>query len=66
MMYSHATFPFCRYYIIAHEIAHIKTPFHDEYHELLVLEMSSQFLQRLHGVEDVREYLGYAMEWSWR
>jgi hypothetical protein len=46
----------CRYYIIAHEIAHNKTPFHDEHHELLVVALGSRFLQPLHDVSGVREY----------
>lgn len=45
-----------RYYIILHEIAHNKTPFHDENHELLVAGLSARFLPRLHSVEEVREY----------
>lgn len=44
------------YYIILHEIAHNKTPFHDEHHELLVSALSYRFLPRLHDVEEVREY----------
>lgn len=44
------------YYIILHEIAHNKTPFHDENHELLVAALSARFLPRLHSVEEVREY----------
>ncbi|KAG2107834.1 hypothetical protein BD769DRAFT_1500263 [Suillus cothurnatus] len=44
------------YYIILHEIAHNKTPFHDENHELLVAGLSARFLPRLHDVEEVREY----------
>jgi hypothetical protein len=44
------------YYIILHEIAHNKTPFHDENHELLVSALSARFLPRLHSVEEVREY----------
>lgn len=49
-----------RYYIVVHEIAHHKTPFHDETHELLVTALSAQFLPRLHDVEEVREYLNCA------
>jgi predicted metal-dependent hydrolase len=45
-----------RYYIILHEIAHNKTPFHDENHELLVAALSARFLPRLHSVDEVREY----------
>ncbi|KAG0706642.1 hypothetical protein DFH29DRAFT_900607 [Suillus ampliporus] len=48
------------YYIIMHEIAHNKTPFHDEHHELLVSALSSNFLPRLHDVEEVREYFNCA------
>lgn len=44
------------YYIILHEIAHNKTPFHDENHELLVAALSARFLPRLHSVDEVREY----------
>ncbi|KAJ8581208.1 hypothetical protein M405DRAFT_868881 [Rhizopogon salebrosus TDB-379] len=42
------------YYIIAHEMAHDKTPFHDEHHELLVAGLSSRFLRPLYDV--VREH----------
>ncbi|KAG1902642.1 uncharacterized protein F5891DRAFT_1022595 [Suillus fuscotomentosus] len=48
------------YYIVVHEIAHNKTPFHDETHELLVSALSAQFLPRLHDVVEVREYLNCA------
>ncbi|KAG2141054.1 hypothetical protein DEU56DRAFT_797004 [Suillus clintonianus] len=50
------------YYIVLHEIAHNKTPFHDEHHELLVSALSSRFLPHLHNLEDVRDYLGCATD----
>ncbi|KAG1871608.1 hypothetical protein F4604DRAFT_1768978 [Suillus subluteus] len=52
------------YYIILHEIAHNKTPFHDENHELLVSSLSALFLPRLHDVEEVREYFNCATDGS--
>ncbi|KAG2144729.1 uncharacterized protein EDB93DRAFT_533364 [Suillus bovinus] len=48
------------FYIILHEIAHNKTPFHDEHHELLVSGLSACFLPRLHDVPEVRQYLNCA------
>lgn len=62
MIYSYAT-PLCRYYIIVHELAHNTTPFHDEHHELLIAAMSSRFLQRLHDVDEVREYFRCAQDY---
>ncbi|KAG2138221.1 hypothetical protein BD769DRAFT_1434765, partial [Suillus cothurnatus] len=50
------------YYIILHEIAHNKTPFHDKNHELLVAALfltaglSARFLPRLHDMEEVQKY----------
>ncbi|KAJ8581209.1 hypothetical protein M405DRAFT_634361 [Rhizopogon salebrosus TDB-379] len=41
------------YYIIAHEMAHSKTPFHDEHHELLFAALSSHYLPKLHKVPEV-------------
>lgn len=44
------------YYIIVHEIAHNKTPFHDEHHELLISAIGTRNLRKLHDVQAVREY----------
>ncbi|KAG1730664.1 uncharacterized protein EDB91DRAFT_1059251, partial [Suillus paluster] len=49
-----------KYYIIMHEIAHNKTPFHDEHHELLLSALSSHFLPQLHDVGEVREFFSCA------
>ncbi|KAG1747682.1 hypothetical protein EDB19DRAFT_1686202, partial [Suillus lakei] len=48
------------YYIMAHEMAHVHTPYHDEHHELLVQALATKNLPKLHGQADVREFFNCA------
>ncbi|KAG2069450.1 hypothetical protein BDR04DRAFT_1101540 [Suillus decipiens] len=43
------------YYIMAHEMAHVHTPYHDEHHELLFQALATKHLTELHGLPAVRE-----------
>ncbi|KAG2358885.1 hypothetical protein BDR07DRAFT_1416380 [Suillus spraguei] len=43
------------YYIMAHEMAHVHTPYHDEHHELLVQALATKYLTELHSLPAVRE-----------
>ncbi|KAG1718293.1 hypothetical protein EDB19DRAFT_952071 [Suillus lakei] len=52
------------YHIVLHEIAHNKTPFHDEHHELLVSALSARYLPHLHVVDEVRDYFNFAVDVS--
>ncbi|KAG1747684.1 hypothetical protein EDB19DRAFT_1872895 [Suillus lakei] len=44
------------YYIMAHEMAHVHTPYHDEHHELLFQALATRYLTELHGLPAVREF----------
>ncbi|OAX38949.1 hypothetical protein K503DRAFT_865778 [Rhizopogon vinicolor AM-OR11-026] len=44
-----------RYYIMAHEMAHVQTPYHDEHHELLFAALTTQYLTGLHNLPAVRQ-----------
>ncbi|KAG2107835.1 hypothetical protein BD769DRAFT_1500283 [Suillus cothurnatus] len=43
------------YYIMAHEMAHVQTPYHDEHHELLFQALATRYLTELHNLPAVRE-----------
>ncbi|KAG1724404.1 uncharacterized protein EDB91DRAFT_142460 [Suillus paluster] len=43
------------YYIMAHEMAHVQTPYHDEHHELLFQALATKHLTELHNLPAVRE-----------
>ncbi|KAG0706644.1 hypothetical protein DFH29DRAFT_900624 [Suillus ampliporus] len=43
------------YYIMAHEMAHVHTPYHDEHHELLFQALTTRYLTELHNLPAVRE-----------
>lgn len=43
------------YYIMAHELAHVHTPYHDENHELLCQALATGCLTELHKLPDVRD-----------
>lgn len=43
------------YYIMAHEMAHVHTPYHDEHHELLFQALATRYLTELHSLPAVRE-----------
>ncbi|KAG1813853.1 uncharacterized protein BJ212DRAFT_1364045 [Suillus subaureus] len=43
------------YYIMAHEMAHVHTPYHDEHHELLFQALATRYLTELHNLPAVRE-----------
>ncbi|KAG2141060.1 hypothetical protein DEU56DRAFT_797030 [Suillus clintonianus] len=43
------------YYIMAHEMAHVQTPYHDEHHELLFQALATKYLTGLHSLPAVRE-----------
>ncbi|KAG1825278.1 hypothetical protein EV424DRAFT_1392999 [Suillus variegatus] len=43
------------YYVMAHEMAHVHTPYHDEHHELLFQALATRYLTELHNLPDVRE-----------
>jgi hypothetical protein len=40
---------------MAHELAHVHTPYHDENHELLCQALATGCLTELHSLQDVRE-----------
>jgi hypothetical protein len=44
-----------RYYIMAHEMAHVLTPYHDEHHELAFTALTTQYLTGLHDLPAVRD-----------
>ncbi|KAJ8580861.1 hypothetical protein M405DRAFT_938557 [Rhizopogon salebrosus TDB-379] len=43
------------YYIMAHEMAHVHTPYHDEHHELLSAALTEEYLTKLHDLRAVRD-----------
>lgn len=43
------------YYIMAHEMAHVHTPYHDEHHELLFQALATRYLTELHSLPAVRD-----------
>jgi hypothetical protein len=40
---------------MAHEMAHVQTPYHDEHHELLFQALATRYLTELHNLPAVRE-----------
>lgn len=52
-----------RYYVMAHEMAHVHTPYHDEHHELLFQALATRYLTELHNLPDVRELFKCTSHW---
>jgi hypothetical protein len=40
---------------MAHEMAHVHTPYHDEHHELLSAALTEEYLTKLHDLLAVRD-----------
>jgi len=40
---------------MAHEMAHVHTPYHDEHHELLFAALTAKHLTQLHNLQAMRQ-----------